>query len=46
MRTYRAVLIGDENRLMNTAQVLTGNQIGEPDWLSHFEKGPIFMVKF
>jgi hypothetical protein len=45
MRTYLAVLIGDENRLMNTAQVLTGDQIWEPNWLSHFEKGPIFMVK-
>jgi hypothetical protein len=41
MRTFLAVLIGDENRLMRT----TWHQIWEPDRFWHFEKSLTFMVK-
>jgi hypothetical protein len=45
MRPCLAVFIGDENRLVRLAQVLIGHQIWERDQFSHFEKGPVLMVK-
>jgi hypothetical protein len=46
VRTCLAVLIGDENHLMRTTQVLIGHQIWESDWFSHFVKGLVLMAKF
>jgi hypothetical protein len=39
------VLIGGVNHLVKIAQVFTWHPIWKLDPISHFEEGPIFMVK-
>jgi hypothetical protein len=45
MRICLEILVGDDNYLVRTTQMLIGHQIRELDRFSHFEKGSILVVK-